>query len=156
FYHVADVETLPQVFEKELGELKSIVARDIVIEIRCPEGVRPLRILGRPGELSGREESIVLATLSGGQTRNLYVECQVEKGGVGKVSELAEVAVRYVDPASLEKRSSGSKPVVVGWTDDAKLSESSINRAVEAEAVVFDNSLETEKALALADSGDVA
>src|SRR5690606_383898 len=65
YYHIADVETLPEVFEKELGELQSIVAREIVIEIRCPEGVKPIRFLGRPGELKSPTESVAFATVSG-------------------------------------------------------------------------------------------
>jgi len=74
---IADIEKLPEVFENELGELESIVARDIIIEIRCPEGVRPLRFLGRPGELKSGTETITFATLSSGQARELYLECLV-------------------------------------------------------------------------------
>ena len=46
YYYVADVEELPKVFKTELGELKSLVARNIVIEVKCVKGVKPIRFLG--------------------------------------------------------------------------------------------------------------
>ena len=47
YYYVKDTEKLPQIFAKELGELIDVVARDVRIEITCPEGVRPLGFIGR-------------------------------------------------------------------------------------------------------------
>ncbi|NNE93608.1 MAG: VWA domain-containing protein, partial [Verrucomicrobiales bacterium] len=37
YYYVADVEELPDVFRRELGELQTIVAREIIIEVICPD-----------------------------------------------------------------------------------------------------------------------
>lgn len=151
YYHIADVETLPGVFEKELGELQGIVAREIIIEIRCPEGVRPMRFLGRPGELKSQTETIAFATVSGGQKRELYLECFVEEGSVGKVNEIANVALRYAGSTADQ-----IIPVVVGYTEDLKLVEKSVDRAIRAEAAIFENAVATEEAIALADQGNAA
>jgi Ca-activated chloride channel family protein len=129
YYHIADVETLPEVFEKELGELQSIVAREVIIEIRCPEGVRPMRFLGRPGELKSQTETIGFPTVSGGQKRELYLECLVEEGSVGKVNEIANVALRYA-----------------GSSEDQ----------VIPVVAIFENAVATEEAIALADQGNAA
>jgi len=102
------------VFKDELGELQSIVAREVVIEIRCPEEVRPLRFLGRPGELKSRTESITFSTLSSEQTRELYLECLLEEAVVGEFSEIADVEVRYADPDSSAGVVLGVAPIVVG------------------------------------------
>lgn len=151
YYHIADIEKLPEVFKKELGELQSIVAREIIIEIRCPEGVRPMRFLGRPGELKSQTETIGFATVSGGQKRELYLECLVEEGSVGKVNEIANVALRYAGSSEDQ-----IIPVVVGYTEDVKLVEKSVDRAIRAEAAIFENAVATEEAIALAEQGDAA
>lgn len=156
YYYVADVETLPEVFQKELGELQAIVAREVVIEIRCPEGVRPLRFLGRPGELKSQRESIAFATVSSGQRRELYLECLVEGSALGKVNEIAQVELRYADPASKGMIAKGAAPVVVGYSADKEVVARSVNQAVAAEAAIFANAEETEAAIALADRGDAA
>ena len=154
YYYVADIEKLPEVFEKELGELKSIVARNLVIEIRCPEGIRPLRFLGRPGELKSGIETITFSTLSSGQARELYLECLVSDAALGKVNEIAQVTMRYADPLSSESVEKNGSPVVVGYSTDKALVTRSVDQGIAAEAAIFANAEETEKAIALADKGD--
>ena len=154
YYHVADVEKLPEVFEKELGELKSIVARNLIIEIRCPEGIRPLRFLGRPGELKSGTETITFSTLSSGQARELYLECLVSDAALGKVNEIAQVSMRYADALSSEAVEKNGSPVVIGYSKDTELVTRSVDQAIAAEAAIFANAEETEKAIALADKGD--
>lgn len=155
YYYVEDVEKLPDVFTKELGELQSIVARDIEIEIRCPKGVRPLRFLGRPGELKKRTESVAFGTLSSQQVRELYLECLIEPESFDSVSEIAECSVRFKHAASGDSASAKVSPVVVGYTKDTTLAEKSVNRAIVAEAAIFANAVETERAIALADEGNI-
>src|SRR5258708_38996923 len=47
YYYVKDTEKLPEIFAKELGEMLAVAARDVRIEIICPEGVKPLGFIGR-------------------------------------------------------------------------------------------------------------
>src|SRR5208337_1493072 len=42
YYYVQDTEKLPEIFAKELGELLTVAARDVRIEITCPDGVEPI------------------------------------------------------------------------------------------------------------------
>lgn len=154
YYYVADVEGLPSVFEKELGELQSIVARDIEIEINCPEGVRPIRFLGRPGELSSQSEKIAFGTVSNEQVRELYLECEIDANAVGDLTEIAAVSVAFTG-SSAERESLSPATVVVGYTKDEAIAEKVLNREVSAEATLFANALETERAIALADSGNI-
>lgn len=46
-YFVEDADKLSKVFDSELGDIFSVVAQDIDINIICKDGVKPLRILGR-------------------------------------------------------------------------------------------------------------
>jgi Ca-activated chloride channel family protein len=155
-YYVADIETLPDVFAKELGELKQIVAREIVIKIQCPEGVRPLRFLGRPGSLSSREESVAFATISSDQTRELYLECSVDPGAVGQVTEIAKLDLQYRSADGAAEVREKPQTVVVGYTADPRLAQKTQNHAIIAEAAIWANAEDTERSLALADQGDYA
>ncbi|HQZ29652.1 MAG TPA: VWA domain-containing protein [Verrucomicrobiales bacterium] len=154
YYYVADIEKLPEVFEKELGELKSVVARDLVIEIRCPEGVRPLRFLGRPGDLKSNSETITFSTVSSGQAREVYLECLVTDAALGTVNQIAQISTRYADAVTNRSIEATQKPVVVGYSTDLDLVSRSVNQAIVAEATIYANAEETEKAVALADKGD--
>lgn len=154
YYYVADVEALPSIFERELGELQSVVARDVVIRVRCPEGVRPLRFLGRPEEFGKQEATLRFGTLSGGQNRALYLECQVEPTALGKTTEIAQVALDFDPTGEAATRLSLSSPIVVGYTEDDVLAGKSVDQAVVAEALIWRNAMETEKSIAFADEGD--
>lgn len=155
YFYVADVEDLPSVFESELGELQTVLAREVVIEIRCPNGVRPLRFLGRRGELKSRSESITFNTISSEQSRELYLEVELEQSVLGTLDKIADVEIRYFDPAKNEEIVAGKTSVVVCYTDDAELAEASKNLAVAAEAAIYLNAEETEKSISFADSGNI-
>ncbi|MDF1826247.1 MAG: VWA domain-containing protein [Verrucomicrobiales bacterium] len=155
YYYVADVETLPEVFREELGELKSLVARDFEIEIHCPKGVRPIRFLGRPEELTSQTESLTFGTLAGGQTRELYLECAISPDVQGTLTEIAKVSAHYEDLKTGKAAEINERPIVVGYSEDVKLVEKTVNRAIQAESVIYANAVETEKTLAYADAGDI-
>lgn len=156
YYYVADVETLPEVFQKELGQLKSLVARDFEIRIRCPEGVRPIRFLGRPEEFGAQTGSLTLGTLAAGQTRELYLECLISPEVQGNLSEIAVLSGGFEDLRKGGKVALAERSIVVGYTDDAGLAGKAVNRAVRAEAAIYANAAETERTLAYADRGDIA
>ncbi len=155
YYYVADVEELPNVFEKELGELQSIVARQIVVEIICPNGVRPTRFYGRDETFENRRGVIRFGTLAGEQSRELVLEAMVDpatfKGGIPMV----EVVMKFDDAVKNEGTQQLKREVVIGYTDDSKLAEKSRDTDVYTVAEIYRNVDESKKALALADSGDV-
>ena len=154
YYYVADVEDLPSVFSKELGELKSLVARNIVIEIECPKGVRPLRFLGRPEKQSSQHEKIEFKTLASEQSRYVFLECEIDSSVNGDISEIAQIALKFEDSSDEVQKT--SQAVVIGYADDRKLVAKSRNETLIAEASVYANAVETEKAIALADKGDIS
>src|SRR6185369_10288746 len=55
YYYVKDTEKLPAIFAKELGELLTVAAREIRIEIVCPAGVRPMGFIGRAEKFEGQK-----------------------------------------------------------------------------------------------------
>jgi len=59
-YFVESSADLPRIFAQEFGALLSVVAQRVVVEIECPPGVRPLRIIGREGRIAGNRVEIRL------------------------------------------------------------------------------------------------
>src|SRR5207245_1730934 len=78
YYYVKDTEKLPEIFAKELGELLTIAARNIRIEIVCPDGVRPIGFLGRPEKFTDQKGSVQLSQFAVARNRYLFLRCQVE------------------------------------------------------------------------------
>src|SRR5439155_8518326 len=75
YYYVKDTEKLPEIFAKELGELLTVAARDIRIEIICPDGVRPIGFLGRPERCAGQTCALRLSQRAVAQNRCLFLRC---------------------------------------------------------------------------------
>ena len=65
-YFVEHSSDLPRIFSDELGDVLSVVARRVVIEIEFPAGVRPLNFVGRDGVVRGQRAELTLNQLYGG------------------------------------------------------------------------------------------
>ena len=154
YYHVQDVEMLAGVFNDELGELQQLVAREIRIRIICPKGVTPKRLLGRSETFDGESSvTIPLETLASEQHRQLFVECEVT--AAVSFERLAEIEVTFNDasdtPQTLELKDS----LAVEFTQDQSKAEAAVDQEIHIAAEIFRNAAETEKAIALADAGDL-
>ncbi len=101
-YFVEDSSDLPRIFAAELGDVLNVVARRVVIEIEFPEGVRPLRFVGRDGEIRERKAELKLSQIYGGQEKFALIEVEVSPAEAGREREIARARVNYED--ALEQR----------------------------------------------------
>ncbi len=156
YYYVADVEALTGVFRQELGELQSLVARRLVLEIRCPEGVRPIEFIGRQDEVRGQVARVEFGDLAGEQNRFVLLRCQMDRKLDDGRFGLADVNVHYEDirggaPTLRDQKAK----VFVNATNDRKKAESVVDRDVQVEAELLCNAAVTRDAIAFADAGEV-
>ncbi len=84
-YFVNRPETLPGIFEAEIGHLVSTVARGVTLTIELPEGVTLERSLGRPCREDGRRVEIDFHDLAAGQHKYSLLELTLPEGGDGDV-----------------------------------------------------------------------
>ncbi len=91
---------LARIFALEFGDVTSVVAQQVVIRILCSPGTRPVRVLGRRGEINGREVVATLNQVYAEQEKYLLVELEVEGGKAGSEREVASVRVSYADTVS--------------------------------------------------------
>jgi Ca-activated chloride channel family protein len=150
YYYVQDTERLPEIFARELGELLTVAARDVRIEIICPDGVKPLGFIGRAEKFAAQRALVNLSQFALGQGRYLFLRCLVTR----PEPEVARVRVSYTDELDNGTEQSTSAVARIRFTDDELASSRSINGAVNAEKVLVLTAEAKDKAIALADAGD--
>jgi Ca-activated chloride channel family protein len=150
YYYVQDTERLPEIFAKELGEMLTVAAREIRIEITCPDGVQPLGFIGRSEKFENRKASVNLSQFTLGQSRYLLLRCLVTR----PEPEVARVQVRYTDELDNGSEQSAGGVVKVRFTDDPTAADRSVNTAVNAEKVLVLTAVAKDEAIAQADAGN--
>jgi len=150
YYYVQDTEKLPEIFAKELGEMLTVAAREIKIEITCPDGVEPLGFIGRSEKFENRRANVNLSQFTLGQSRCLLLRCLVTR----PEPQVARVNVRYTDELDNGSEQSAGGVVKIRYTDDQTVADRSVNSAVTAEKVLVLTAEAKDKAIALADAGN--
>ena len=149
YYYVKDTEKLPEIFAKELGELLTIAAREVRIEITCPDGVTPIGFIGRNETFENQRAVVKLSHLTMGQNRSLFLRCRVEDGA----SDVARVRVVYADEiVGGEQSVHGAAPI--RFTTDRAVAAGSVNAALQAEKELVLTAVRKDEALADADAGN--
>ncbi len=149
YYYVKDTEKLPQIFAKELGELLSVAAREVRIQITCPDGVRPIGLIGRPEQFRGQSTVVQFNQFLPEQDRCLFLRCKTSDGR----TELVHVRVNYTDELNGGAEEAISGEVRIRYTEDRELAEKSIRPTVVAEKELFASALAKDEAIADADAG---
>jgi Ca-activated chloride channel family protein len=150
YYYVKDTEKLPAIFDEELGGLLRVAARDVRIEIVCPEGVEPIGFIGRGEKFEGRRAVVKLSQFAPGQDRYLFLRCIVD----GRRSDVAKVNVDYRDELDGGSTQNVSGLATIDYTDDSQLSERSVNGAVFAQKQLLLAAVAKDEAMTQADAGN--
>ncbi|GGO88144.1 hypothetical protein GCM10011348_42960 [Marinobacterium nitratireducens] len=151
---VENAQDLARIFQYEFGDVMSVVAQDLSIEIRCLNGVRPLRLLGRDGEVIGDRVRTRLNQLHSAQEKYLVLEVEVPAQPAGTRLELAEVQIDYASLATQRPARLGGR-VQASFSDSQAEVEQAIDRpALEAAVEQVANEYSRE-AVERRDLGDV-
>jgi Ca-activated chloride channel family protein len=152
YYYVKDAEKLPDIFEKELGEVKNAVAQDIRIIIELPDGVEPIEIVGMPdAHFEGNKATVRLGSFYASQRRDILVRCRV-KSPEGDSAEIGRVHVVYAAPGD-GKDCQSDAAATVKFTDRQADSDKSVNASVATQVALGENTATRQRALELQDAG---
>lgn len=99
-YFVESGRDLPRIFAQELGDVLSVVANQVEIEVHCPNGVIPLRIIGRDGQIQGNRVQLQMNQLYGGQEKYALVEVKVPATKAGDSLPIAVATCQYENALS--------------------------------------------------------
>jgi Ca-activated chloride channel family protein len=147
---------LAEIFDREFGDALSVSARDLSITIECKLGFKPIRILGRDGEIEGNRITLKLNQLQSENERYVVVELQAPEGRGEGPSEIADVRVDYVDLDKDGKRARVEARANVRFSKNAKDVEDGLNKAVMSQVAAQIATETSEKAVELRDKGDIA
>ncbi len=151
-YFVESGRDLPRIFAAELGDVLSVVAKKIHIIIECPDGVKPLNIIGRKGRIKGRFVEFSLNQLYGNQAKYALVEVEIPVGKSGEKRDIAYVNVSYENPFT-QKKETSSKRLDASFSKDKIKVKKSANIAVQKEYYLNVNAIAQERAISLSDKG---
>ncbi len=131
-YFVENSRDLGRIFGEELGDVLSIVARRVVIEVTFPEGVRPVRLVGREGRIENRRAFIELNQLYGSQEKFALVEVEIDAAKPRTSREIACAEVRYENASDARPVSQSARAMVSFSAARAEV-VSSANHQVQAD-----------------------
>lgn len=154
YYYVKDVEDLPKILAKELGILTRVAARELRIEVICPDGIEPIGFIGRPETFKHGVAQIDMGPLASGQNRYLFLRCVVEDPSKLSKTEVAKVNLDYSDELNGGQRRAKSEVVKVEFSDDKDAVVLSINKDVLVEKELVLNAEQKSQAIKAADEGN--
>ena len=143
---------LARIFNLEFGDILSVVAQRVNVEINFREGARPIRMLGRSASISRNRVSARLNQVFGGQEKYVVVEVELDPIATGARRTIANVSLNYHDMGSQSTRRS-TRAVTVEGTDSASVVENRSNREVLITISDLLAAEEIEEALAFNDVG---
>ncbi|RIA56792.1 vWA domain-containing protein [Dichotomicrobium thermohalophilum] len=147
-------DDLVGIFNKEFGDVFSVVGQGAEIEIDFPAGIRPLRTLGRPAEIEGQRVNFDLRQIYGGQEKYLLVEVEVAGDAARNKLQAAQVSARYTDMRT--KQEAALKDVVtLSFSNDPDRIAASRDKDVLSAATMQIATERSEKAVKLRDSGRI-
>lgn len=96
-YFAENATDLTSVFDNELGDVLSVVAQEVTVEIRLADGVRPVRVLGREASITGQRVTTLLNQIYSEQEKYILLEIEVPATEEGRTREVADVKVSYAN-----------------------------------------------------------
>lgn len=152
YYYVRDAEKLPGIFAEELGSIRSIVARGVIIRIIVPDGVRIREIMGRPEiDCTGQSVNIQLPEYFGGEKRRFLARCVVDKA-TPEPLDVAAVELKY-ETSGGAKEALQPQNARISFTEEEKKAQDSVRPDVARGVAILGNCLSKERAVKLADEG---
>ncbi|RPI78696.1 MAG: VWA domain-containing protein [Desulfobacteraceae bacterium] len=151
-YFVESGRDLPHIFAAELGDVLNVVARRVHIIIECPEGVRPLTIIGREGRIRGNNVELYLNQLYGGSKKYAIVEVEVAGGKEGESRDIALARISYENPFNKQNETASAK-ASARFSRDLNAVNRSMNVAVAKDYQLNLNVMAQEQAIILSDKG---
>lgn len=128
---IENATDLATIFGKEFGDLLSIVAQNVEITIDCNEGIRPIRLLGREGNIQGQRVTTYLNQLYGDQEKYILLEVEVPATAAETQRTIAQVGVSYTNVST-------QRPEKVNTVSSAHFSKSDkdVHSSVNKEVMI--------------------
>lgn len=149
---VQDTGTLEKAFAHEFGDVMSVVAQDVVVQINVADNVKPLRLLGREGEIRDNMVTVKLNQLYANQEKYVMLEVLPAKGSAAQSKPLADVNVSYNNLVTGQKERWDDK-MAVRYTASTRDVQKAQVEDVVVDSAIQKSAIQNEQALQLIDEG---
>jgi Ca-activated chloride channel family protein len=152
-YFVESSADLPRIFGRELGDVLTVVASKVSIEIEFPKDVRPIRFIGRDGRLGANSAQLYLNQLYGGQEKYALIEVELPESSESKVLDVARARCSYQDMiANRPATSEGNTQITFSKHPEAV--QKGLNIAVAKDVLYNNMAIAQDAAVVAADNRD--
>lgn len=151
---IEDATQLAQIFNEDFGEMLSVVAQEVEITIDCKPGIRPVRLLGREGDISGQKVVLTMNQIYAKQEQYVLLEVEVPASEEIEVRDVAVVSLKYLN---METKTHDllTSSVAVRFTKSPALVQQSVNTKVMISSVAQIGLENNRKATRLRDQGQM-
>ncbi len=153
-YFVDKPEALAATFNREFGDLMSVCAKDIMVEVTLKNGAVCKRSLGRKATINGSKVSYKFPRVYSGQEKFLMLELIIPKSITESVSEIADVKVAYYN-AKNKVNDKLASTVSCRFVTDTVLVKHEADRAVIKDAVEQIAAVNMVEAIRLREAGQL-
>lgn len=143
---------LARFFELEFGTVLKVVGRDATLTIDCAPGVRPVRLLGRDGDIVGQQVVVRLNQLYAGEEKFALLEIEVPAGELGGRMPVARVEASYGNLVT-QTTDTLQGAVDIGFVADTAQADRARNQEVMVKAIELVANERNRMALLLNDQG---
>lgn len=147
-------QQLAGIFEAEFGDILSVVAQEVAIDIKCAPGIRPVKVLNREAEISGQRIMTQLNQLYSRQEKYILVEVEVPATEADETRKIADVEISYANMLT-ETTDEISSSLSVKFTRSKEVVQKSTNEEAMTEVVLQKATAANKLATTLRDQGDI-
>lgn len=146
-------QDLTRSFDLEFGDVMSVVAQDVDVQIVCADGVRPVRVLGRDADIVGQKISARINQLISSHEKSILLEIELPPGEIGGERPVCEASVRYrnLETQNMDTLSASTR---VRYVATAAEADRAIDRDVMVRAVQLIANETNRLAVVARDQGD--
>lgn len=149
---VANSADLEKAFAKEFNDVMSVVAQDVIVTIQTVDGVKPIRLLGRDGEIFGNTIRVKMNQLYSNQEKYVLLELVPPKGVGDERKMIANVTVSYNNLA-IGSQQTATKGVDIRYSKSADVVKQAVVEEVLVDSEIQKAAIENERAIRLMDEG---
>lgn len=144
---------LVKFFDLEFGDVMSVVAQDVDVQISCAEGVRPIRVLGREADIIGNKINARLNQLISRREKFVLLELEIPAGEAGGERPVCEANIKYrnLETKTTDALSASTRVRFVANAGEAKRA---VDRDVMVRAVELIANEQNRLAVKFRDQGD--
>ncbi|MHC5226005.1 porin [Ignatzschineria sp. LJL83] len=132
--YIAEIQDLEKAMDREFRDSMSVVAQNFTITIELPEDVKPIRLLGRDGEIKGREVTVNMNQIYANQEKYVLLEIEPMTGNAGDDKIVANVHTQYLDIFTQTLKDK-NEDIRLQFTADDQIALQSLNQDVIVKAL---------------------